>query len=55
MAIDTCLKIFFVFNLKFPEASAAVWQFVQFYFYDISLKNETAFPSVKVLINELTN
>lgn len=52
-ALDTCFKIFFVFNLDYPPNSKAVWIFIQFFFYKIST-NINIFPDVKVLINQIT-
>ena len=34
--LDTCFKLFCVFNLSFPKSSELVWTFIQKYFYCIS-------------------
>lgn len=34
-SIDVCLKIFLVFNLKYPVQSELVWTFLEKYFFNI--------------------
>lgn len=52
-AIDACLKAFFVLSLKYPLASASVWQFVQNYFYEIRTPNDKILPANSQLIKKL--
>lgn len=51
-ALDTCFKIFFVLNLKYPVSCRAVWLFIQKYFFDIPTKERVP-PDVLILINLL--
>lgn len=53
-AIDTCFKIFFVLNVKYPEAAKNVWIFIQKFFYEIET-HERISPDVLVLLSELNN
>lgn len=52
-AVDTCFKIFHLFNLKYPSPSILVWTFIQQYFYKVITKYDRSFPSVACLKNNL--
>lgn len=48
-ALDTCFKIFFVFNLEYPECCKSVWLFIQQFFFEIASET-TVRPCSNVLI-----
>lgn len=50
-ALDICFKIFFVFNLKYPEEANLFWVFIEYFFY--KLKNSKTNIKVSTLCNEL--
>lgn len=52
-AVDTCFKIFFLFNIKYPLPCQAVWQFIDSYFYNVVETAIDMHTNVKVLLNEL--
>lgn len=52
-AIDTCFKIFHLFNLEYPAASSLVWQFIQKYFYKMNLISDKNHPSITYLISQM--
>lgn len=52
-AVDTCFKIFFVFNIKYPLPCQAVWQFIDSYFYNVVENINDMHTNVKILLNEL--
>lgn len=49
-AADICFKLFFVFNLKYPDASSAFYKFIESYFYAMKC---TKVPKVESLIADL--
>lgn len=52
-ALDICFKSHFVFNLKFAKECQYVWTFIQNYFYDIELKEDSSSPNIISLIADL--
>lgn len=50
-AVDICFKIFYIFNLNFPEECVMHWSFIETYFY--KMKPSTTFPKIHVLCNFL--
>lgn len=52
-AVDICFKIFYLFNLEYPNASLIFWNFIQNFFY--KLKTKTAFSRVGMLVDEIAN
>lgn len=52
-AIDVLFKIFFVFNLEYPEESEIFYNFLQNVFYDIPAKKQ--FSKVAALKTEILN
>lgn len=54
-AIDICFKIFFAFNIKYPLASEAFWQFINQYFYNVGNTTSRKHTSVNVFLNEIKN
>lgn len=50
-AVDTCFKIFYVFNLRFPEAALTFWSFIEFFFYELT--SEYSNSKVHILCNAL--
>ena len=50
-AVDICFKIFYLFNLEYPNASLIFWNFIQTHFY--KQKTKTVFSRVEMLINEI--
>lgn len=53
-ALDICFKLFFVLNLKYSPQSAQVWQFIQKYFFEISVDGEKCFTQISSLISDLS-
>lgn len=53
-ALDTCFKIFQVFNLHYPIKSALVWTFIQKYMYDIHNGCDIKSSSLTSLISDLS-
>lgn len=49
-AADTCFKLFFIFNLKYPDEAIQFYKFIQFYFYNIEGNQNTKIASI---INDL--
>ncbi|XP_011294888.1 uncharacterized protein LOC101897248 [Musca domestica] len=54
-ALDCCMKIYRVLNLPFPASNDYVWTFIQRYFYEIQLPDDTKCPSMSSLITYLKN
>ncbi|XP_070071050.1 uncharacterized protein [Drosophila takahashii] len=52
-AIESCFKLFYVLDLKYPESCKLVWLFFQEYFFNFKLSDKDIHPSVKSLINDL--
>lgn len=52
-ALDTCFKIFQVFNLKYPLACQNTWLFIQKFFFEIETKFDINSYSVSTLISYL--
>ncbi|XP_073846869.1 uncharacterized protein [Musca autumnalis] len=52
-ALDCCMKIYRVLNLPFPASNEYVWTFIQRYFYEIQLPDDTKCPSMSSLITYL--
>ncbi|XP_029347718.1 uncharacterized protein LOC107883421 [Acyrthosiphon pisum] len=52
-AVDVCLKIFHVFNLKYPMESELVWTFIQKCLYGIDTENDVKSSSVLSAISDL--
>lgn len=46
-ALDCTFKAIFVFNYKYSEESAPIWQFIQNAFYEMKLKTDRNISSVK--------
>lgn len=53
-ALDTCFKIFHVFNLKYPIQSCLVWTFIQKCMYDIHNEGDIKSSSLSSLISDLS-
>lgn len=51
-AVDSCFKIFYVFNLNFPDAAIAFWFFIEKCFYNICSKYVNS--KVHILCNAVT-
>lgn len=52
-AVDTCYKIFNVFNLKYPTECFNFWFFIQKYFFELKTTDDPIVPSVLQLVNQL--
>lgn len=52
-AIDLLFKIFFVFNLEYPEESDIFYNFLQEFFYEIPTKKKYA--KIAIIKNEILN
>lgn len=52
-ALETCFKIYMVFNIEYPKASHNVWLFIQTYFYKIKYPNQKINPNIHRLIAKL--
>jgi hypothetical protein len=52
-AIDTCFKIIYVFNLKYPLKCGLVWTFIQKYIYKIDLNTDIKNASLTSLISDM--
>lgn len=52
-AIDTCFKIFHVFNLEYPKASLLVWAFIQKHLYKLFTNSDHENPQIHILISNL--
>lgn len=52
-ALDTCMKIFLVLNLPYPNSNVLPWTFIQQYFYEIRLNNDTDNTQIDSLIQYL--
>lgn len=50
-AVDICFKIFYMFNLNFPEESVMVWSFIETYFY--KMKPSSTFSKIHILCDFL--
>lgn len=50
-AVDTCFKVFHLFNLEYPSVSSNVWLFLQKFFYKINLSSDKKVPKVSNLLN----
>jgi len=53
-ALDTCFKIFQVFNLQYPIQSGLVWTFVQKFIYDIHNECDVKSSTLTSLISDLS-
>ncbi|XP_050539657.1 uncharacterized protein LOC126904573 isoform X2 [Daktulosphaira vitifoliae] len=53
-ALDTCFKIFQVFNLQYPIQSSLVWTFIQKFIYDIHNDCDIKSSSLTSIISDLT-
>jgi len=52
-AIDSCFKIYHVFNIEYPIESINVWLFIQHYFFNIKSKFDKSCPLINQIISEL--
>lgn len=53
IAVDICLKSFFVFDVKFPEASKSSWLFLQRAVYGIATPDDNTGTKVLQLLSDL--
>lgn len=51
-AINICFKNFFALNLKYPVQSDHIWEFIQNFFYDITLKQDKKYQFVDNIISD---
>ncbi|XP_055904562.1 uncharacterized protein LOC129940293 [Eupeodes corollae] len=51
--LDTCFKIFHVFDLEYPKQSLLIWTFIQTYIYEIDVDSSKKFASLARFINNL--
>ncbi|XP_066590597.1 uncharacterized protein [Prorops nasuta] len=54
-AIDTCFKIFNVFNIQYPNESSHIWEVIQVYLYGIKTVFDRHTPFVTEVINDINN
>lgn len=54
-AIDTCFKIFHVFNIEYPAASDHIWVLIQRELYNFTTKYDKTPPYIVEIINALKN
>lgn len=52
-AVDTCFKIFHIFDLKYPLQCVLVWTFFQKFVYNIECVTDVKNPSLELLISDL--
>lgn len=52
-ALDSCFKIFHIFNLKYPRCCSGVWLFVQKFLYEIDTIYDQPQSCVSGLISHL--
>lgn len=50
-ALDTCFKIFHVFNLNYPTESILIWYFLQKQVYEISTPFDVQSPALLEFLN----
>lgn len=53
IAVDICLKSFFVFDVKFPEAAQSTWLFLQRAVYGIATAKDSSGTKVLQLMSDL--
>lgn len=54
-AIDTCFKIFHVFNIQYPAASAHIWVLIQRELYKCTTRYDKTPPYILEIISTLNN
>lgn len=52
-SLEVCFKIFFVFNLHYPNEIQHIWFFIQKYFFEINNESDAIYPAVECLITDL--
>ena len=52
-AVDTCFKIYHIFNLKYPIQCVLVWTFFQKFIYEIECDTDIKSPTLQLLISDL--
>lgn len=52
-ALDTCFKLFFVLQARYPEESAPVWTLIQRGFYQLQTKWDKVYTSVNCVMSDL--
>lgn len=52
-ALDTCFKIYMLFNLQYPQSSILVWNFIQLFYYSITTEFDKQHTSINLLIQNL--
>nr|XP_012215648.1 PREDICTED: uncharacterized protein LOC105668052 [Linepithema humile] len=52
-ALDTCFKAFHALDAAYQEECQAIWLFIQKYFYDLYLKEDSNIPRVKSILSSL--
>jgi hypothetical protein len=53
IAVDICMKSFFVFDVKFPDAAKSTWLFLQRSVYEIITEHDSSGTKVLQLMSEL--
>lgn len=53
IAVDICLKSFFVFDVKFPDAAKSTWLFLQRAVYEIATHQDNSGTKVLQLLSDL--
>jgi len=53
-AVDICFKLFFVFDVQYPDESNHIWSFIQKRVYGINTKSDVYNRSVSSLLKRLT-
>lgn len=51
--LDTCFKIFYVFDLEYPKQCQLIWTFVQTFIYKINVNHSEKYSSLMRFINNL--
>lgn len=51
--LDTCFKIFFALNAKYPLDCKPVWMFIQSYVYEIETTVDRIYTSVQCTISDM--
>lgn len=52
-SLDTCFKIFHVFNLKYPKICEMPWMFIQKYFYELDSKFDAKSSNLTSLLTHM--